>query len=62
LLVTSSLRTHHLLMINEHVYKELSIIKILRFLIGQVSHDSNLLEQFLGKMNDIISLNLKIVE
>jgi hypothetical protein len=49
-------------MINEHVDKELSIVKILRFLVSQVGHDSNLLEQFLGKMNDVLSFNLKIVK
>jgi len=49
-------------MIDEHVDQELSIVKILRFLISQISHYSNLLEQFLGKMNDIFSFNLKIIK
>jgi hypothetical protein len=49
-------------MINEHVNKELSIVKILRLLISQVGHDPNLFEQLLSKMNDIISFNLKIVK
>jgi hypothetical protein len=49
-------------MINEHVNKELSIVKVLRFLVSQVGHDSNLLKQLLGKMNDIVSFNLKIIK
>lgn len=49
-------------MINEHVNKKLSIVKILRLLVSQVGHDSNLLKQLLGEMNDIVSLNLKIVK
>ncbi len=49
-------------MINEHINKELSIVKILRLLISQVGHDPNLLKQLLGKMDDIVSFNLKIVK
>lgn len=62
LLMTSSLWTLHLLMINEHVDQKLGIVEVLWLLICQVSHDANLLKQLLGKMNDIVSLNLKVIE
>jgi hypothetical protein len=58
----ASLGMKHLLVIDKHIDQELSIIKVLRLLVCQVSHDPYFLQKILSKLYDIISLNLEIIE
>ena len=43
-------------MINEHVNEKLGIVKVLRLLIGQVCHHTNLLKQILRKLYNVFPL------
>jgi hypothetical protein len=51
-----------LLMIDEHIYKKLCIVEVLRFLICQICHRSDLLKEVLGEAYYILPLDHQVIK